>query len=133
MTHLKIKLILLVMMICALQSAAQKRGKAPDTLIHPESDRPKPKLVVGIIVDQMRYDYLFRFKDDFSQGGFNRLMREGFLFENANYNYVPTYTAPGHACVYTGTTPSINGIIANDWYDRSLGKTINCVGDSTMQ
>jgi predicted AlkP superfamily pyrophosphatase or phosphodiesterase len=102
-------------------------------LIHPDNVQEKPKLVVGIIVDQMRYDYLFRFKDDFSAGGFNRLIREGFLFENANYNYVPTYTAPGHACVYTGTTPSVNGIISNDWYDRTLGKTINCVGDSTVK
>ena len=89
-----------------------------------------PKLVVGIVVDQMRYDYLFRFQKRYSEDGFKRLLREGFLFENANYNYVPTYTAPGHACIYTGTTPSHNGIIANDWYDRSLGKTVYCVSDS---
>jgi predicted AlkP superfamily pyrophosphatase or phosphodiesterase len=93
----------------------------------------RPKLVVGIVIDQMRYDYLFRFRDKYSAGGFRRLMQEGFLFENANYNYVPTYTAPGHACIYTGTTPSHNGIIANDWYDRTLGRAVNCVGDSTMK
>ena len=92
----------------------------------------KPKLVVGVVIDQMRYDYLFRFKSGYGTGGFNRMMDEGFLFENANYNYVPTYTAPGHACIYTGTTPSHNGIISNDWYDRALGRTINCVSDTTM-
>ncbi len=92
----------------------------------------KPKLVVGIVVDQMRYDYLFRFEKRYSEGGFKRLIREGFLFENANYNYVPTYTAPGHACIYTGTTPSHNGIISNEWFDRKENKTIYCVGDSTM-
>jgi predicted AlkP superfamily pyrophosphatase or phosphodiesterase len=97
-----------------------------------ETAKQKPKLIVGIVVDQMRYDYLFRFKSHYTEGGFKRLMSEGFLFENANYNYVPTYTAPGHACIYTGTTPSHNGIIANDWFDRLLGKTINCVGDSTV-
>lgn len=89
----------------------------------------KPKLIVGIVVDQMRFDYLFRFKERYGDGGFNRLVREGFLFENANFDYVPTYTAPGHACIYTGTTPSHNGIISNDWYDREMGKTVYCVGD----
>jgi predicted AlkP superfamily pyrophosphatase or phosphodiesterase len=124
------KILLLAITVFSLQATAQKKNQAP---AHSENIPAKPKLVVGIVVDQMRYDYLIRFKDDFSSGGINRLIREGFLFENANYNYVPTYTAPGHACIYTGTTPSVNGIIANDWYDRELGKTINCVGDSTVK
>ena len=140
MLHLKIKIVVIAISFCTLHAVAQRRNQVTDAkvksegvLIDPRNGHPKPRLVVGIIVDQMRYDYLFRFKDDFSSGGFNRLIREGFLFENANYNYVPTYTAPGHACVYTGTTPSVNGIISNDWYDRSLGKLINCVGDSTVK
>src|SRR5215203_3662264 len=133
MRHIKKNIIVFVIAAFTLQAAAQKKKQVTGALTHPENVQTKPRLVVGIIVDQMRYDYLFRFKEDFSAGGFNRLIREGFLFENANYNYVPTYTAPGHACIYTGTTPSVNGIIANDWYDRALGKTINCVGDSTMQ
>jgi len=122
--------------VCAvffLHASAQKKNQGAAASAHPENVQSKPRLVVGIVVDQMRYDYLIRFKDDFSSGGINRLIREGFLFENANYNYVPTYTAPGHACIYTGATPSVNGIIANDWYDRDLGKTINCVGDSTVK
>jgi len=92
----------------------------------------KPKLVVGIVVDQMRYDYLFRYWTKYSENGFKRLVNGGFLLRNANYDYTPTYTGPGHACVYTGTTPAVNGIISNDWYDRSSKKMVYCVEDTTM-
>lgn len=92
----------------------------------------RPKLVVGIVVDQMRYDYLYRFEPYFGKGGFNRLKNEGSNFTFAHYNYVPTYTAPGHASVYTGTTPYYHGIIANDFYDRSLKKVVYCVSDTTV-
>ena len=92
----------------------------------------RPQLVVGIVIDQMRYDYLQRFWDKYSATGFKRLVNEGFLCKNANYNYVPTYTAPGHASIYTGTTPAINGIIANDWFDRRAGKNIYCVTDNQV-
>src|SRR4051794_38852181 len=78
----------------------------------------KPKLVVGIVVDQMRQEYLYRFEKKFSQGGFKRLMGDGFMLTNAHYNYVPTYTGPGHASVYTGTTPAVHGIVGNDWFDK---------------
>jgi predicted AlkP superfamily pyrophosphatase or phosphodiesterase len=89
-------------------------------------------LVVGIVVDQMRYDYLYKFWNKYSDGGFRRLVREGFVFGNANFNYVPTNTAPGHACIYTGTTPSVNGIINNEWYDRNSRDVIYCVNDTTV-
>lgn len=92
----------------------------------------KPKLVVGIIVDQMRQDYLYKFADRYSEGGFKRLMREGFMMKNGHYNYIPTYTGPGHASVYTGTTPATHGIIANSWYVRSLDRSIYCAEDSTV-
>ncbi len=92
-----------------------------------ESERPK--LVVGIVVDQMRYDYLTRFYDKYAEGGFKRLLTHGFSLENAHFNYIPTYTAPGHASVYTGTTPSVHGIIGNNWYDKKLKKEIYCVDD----
>jgi predicted AlkP superfamily pyrophosphatase or phosphodiesterase len=89
----------------------------------------KPKLVVGIIVDQMRFEYLYRYQKKFGQGGFNRIMNQGYTLKNAHYNYVPTYTGPGHASVYTGTTPSVHGIIGNDFYDKAERKMVNCVGD----
>lgn len=91
-----------------------------------------PKLVVGIVVDQMCYEYLYRFYDKYSEGGFKRLMNEGSNCRNTQYNYIPTYTGPGHASIYTGTTPSNHGIVANDWYDRDMKRGINCVEDSTV-
>lgn len=90
----------------------------------------KPKLVVGIVVDQMRYDYLTRFYNRYSANGFKRLLNDGFSLENAHYNYIPTYTAVGHSSIYTGTTPSNHGIIGNNWYDKFLKKSIYCVDDA---
>jgi predicted AlkP superfamily pyrophosphatase or phosphodiesterase len=92
----------------------------------------KPKLVVGIVVDQMRQEYFYKYQDRYSEGGFKRLLNDGFVMKNAHYNYIPTYTGPGHASVYTGATPATHGIIANDWYVRSLGKSMYCAGDSTV-
>lgn len=93
----------------------------------------KPKLVVGIVVDQMRYDYLYRFQDKFSETGFKRLMSQGMNFTYAQYNYIPTYTGPGHASIYTGSTPYLHGIISNDWYDKTLKKTVYCASDTTCK
>ncbi|MCB0462081.1 MAG: alkaline phosphatase family protein [Flavobacteriaceae bacterium] len=93
----------------------------------------KPKLVVGIVVDQMRYDYLTRFENHFGNGGFKRMMNEGFNCKNNHYNYVPTYTAPGHTSVFTGTTPKYHGIISNSWYDKYNNKTIYCAGDDNVE
>lgn len=93
----------------------------------------KPKLVVGIVVDQMRYDYLTRFGDKYGNGGFKRLMKDGFSLENAHYNYIPTYTAVGHTSIYTGTTPDNHAIISNHWYDKYAKKTIYCVDDATYK
>lgn len=90
----------------------------------------EPKLVVGIVVDQMAYEYLYRFYDHFGEGGFKRMMSQGTHARNMHYNYVPTYTGPGHASIYTGTTPSNHGIVANDWYDYSQKEELNCVYDS---
>lgn len=92
-----------------------------------------PKLVVGVVVDQMCYDYLYRFYPNFSKNGFKRLMDQGSHFRNVTYNYVPTYTGPGHASIYTGTTPANHGIVANDWYHRPFNHETNCVGDTTQK
>ncbi len=94
--------------------------------------KDSPKLVVGIVVDQMCYEYLYRFYDKFGDGGFKKMMQKGTNCRNTNYNYIPTFTGPGHASIYTGTTPGNHGIVANEWYDRSIGKEINCVTDSTV-
>src|SRR5688572_8223517 len=93
---------------------------------------PKPALIVGIVVDQMRYDYITRYWDRFGEGGFKKLVNEGYNFSNTHYNYVPTYTGPGHASIYTGTTPAVHGIISNDWYSRKLKRTVYVTDDSTV-
>jgi predicted AlkP superfamily pyrophosphatase or phosphodiesterase len=89
----------------------------------------KPKVVLGITIDQMRQEYIARFWSKYSDQGFKRLVTEGYSFSNAHYNYVPTVTGPGHASIYTGTTPANHGIISNDWYDRELHAEVNCVND----
>ena len=95
-----------------------------------EKTTSKPKLVIGIVVDQMRYDYLTRYANRYGEGGFNRLLKNGFSLENAHFNYIPTYTAVGHASVFSGTTPDNHGIISNNWYDKELKKSIYCVDDT---
>lgn len=97
------------------------------------AQQQQPKLVVGVVVDQMCYDYLYRFYDQFGKNGFRKMMDKGTHFRNVTYNYVPTYTGPGHASVYTGTTPANHGIIANDWFHRPYGKEVNCVEDTTVK
>ena len=98
-----------------------------------KENHKKPKLVIGIVIDQMRYDYLTRFADKYSEDGFKRLLKDGFSLENAHYNYIPTYTAVGHASIYTGTTPTNHGIISNNWYDKYLKKNIYCVDDTSYK
>lgn len=97
-----------------------------------KAQAPAPKLVVGIVVDQMTYDYLYRFYGRFSENGFKKLMTKGANVRNCTYNYVPTFTGPGHASIYTGTTPANHGIVANDWFYREFGREVNCVDDTTV-
>ena len=94
----------------------------------------RPKLVVGIVIDQMRWDYLYRFNDLFeANGGFKRLLNKGFSCENTFVPYVPTVTAAGHTCVYTGSVPAIHGIVGNNWRDNIDNKKYYCTDDSTVQ
>ncbi len=90
----------------------------------------KPKLVVGVVVDQMRFEYLNRFKNKYSSQGFLRLMNEGYSCNNHHFNYIPTLTGPGHASIFSGTTPSVHGIIGNDWYDKIKERTVYCTTDN---
>ena len=92
----------------------------------------KPKLVIGIVVDQMRYDYLTRFYNKYGEGGFKKLMSKGFNCKNNHYNYVPTYTGPGHASIFTGATPKTHAIIGNNWHDKFLNEYVYCAGDETI-
>jgi len=93
----------------------------------------QPKLVVGIVVDQMKQEYLWRFYNDLGEDGFKRLVEGGFMAKNGHYNYASTSTGPGHASIYTGTTPSVHGIVNNSWYNRFIKEWLYCAGDSTVQ
>jgi len=93
----------------------------------------KVRLVVGIVIDQFRYDYLTRFEDLFGEGGFRRLLHDGAVFTNANYIHTPTFTACGHATFMSGGTPALNGIVGNEWYDRESKQKVTSVSDSSVQ
>ena len=90
-----------------------------------------PKLVIGIVVDQMSYDFIPRYWNKYSNNGFKRLISGGYFCKNANFIHFPTYTAPGHSCIYTGSVPSINGIVGNDWYDRNINELHYCSEDTS--
>jgi predicted AlkP superfamily pyrophosphatase or phosphodiesterase len=89
----------------------------------------KPKLIIGITIDQMRYDYVGRFWDNYESDGFRKLVNQGYFSANTHYDHMPTYTGVGHATIGTGTGPSIHGIVGNDWYDRETKKMVYCVDD----
>src|SRR5690554_1249471 len=104
-------------MLFPFHSQAQAQKAAHET----------PKLVVGIMVDQMRSDYIHKYWDKFGDDGFKRLVNEGFTFTNNHFDYMPTSTGPGHASVYTGTTPAVHGVMGNSWYVRETGNSINVI------
>jgi predicted AlkP superfamily pyrophosphatase or phosphodiesterase len=93
----------------------------------------RPKLVVGIVVDQMRWDYIYRYYNRYSAGGFKRFLQKGFTCENTHIPYTPTVTAAGHTCVYTGSVPAIHGIVGNDWVERETNTNLYCTQDKTVQ
>ena len=93
----------------------------------------KPKLIIGIVVDQMRYDYIYRYWNKLENNGFKRFINEGAVCKNAHQNYLYTQTGPGHASIYTGATPSVNGIVTNDWYIPLKKQKVYCVEDSKVK
>ncbi len=102
------------------------------SFLNAQNNSEKPKLVIGVVVDQMRYEYLHRFENHYSENGFKRLIQDGFFAKNTHFSYIPTYTGPGHASVYTGTTPANHGIIANGWYDKFKNESVYCVQDDEV-
>src|ERR1043166_1471214 len=94
----------------------------------------RPKLVVGIVVDQMRWDFLYRFYSLYSkEGGFKRMMNNGFSCDNVMVPYTPTVTAAGHACIYSGAVPATNGVVGNLWYDNLQNKIMYCCDDDSVK
>lgn len=118
------KLTLVALVIGSISFSAQKNQTSqPD----------RPKLVVGLVVDQMRWDYLYRYYEKYQNDGFKRMLKEGYSMNNVHINYVPTYTAVGHTTIYTGSVPAIHGIAGNDWFDKATGKNVYCTGDDTVK
>lgn len=115
----------------ALTSAQTKKPTTTQPKAFP-AEVARPKLVVGLVVDQMRWDYLYRYYNRYTNGGFKRLINEGFSVENTFIPYTPTYTACGHTCIYTGSVPAVHGIIGNDWYDPETKKNVYCTEDSSV-
>lgn len=113
-------------LLLALDASAQKKSTSSQSI-------SKPKLVVGIVIDQMRWDYLYRYQKRYTDGGFKRLLNEGFTAENTNIDYVPTVTAIGHSTIYTGSVPSIHGIAGNDFIIQSTGKSMYCTEDTSSK
>ncbi len=121
----------LIQLLASLFLATGLYAQKTKAAVSPEIKRPK--LVVGIVVDQMRYDYFYRFYDKYTEGGIKRFMNQGFTARNNHYHYALTITAAGHASVYTGSAPAIHGIIGNDWYDPIEGRGVYCVEDSSVK
>lgn len=130
-----LKAIVAVWLIVCCSAAVAQRGDATKSNIVGKKSgvSAKPKLVVGVMVDQMRWDYLYKFQHRYGQNGLKRVLREGFSCENAQISYAQTVTAAGHASVYTGSVPAINGIMGNEWYDRSLKRDVYCVEDEAVK
>lgn len=93
----------------------------------------RPKLVVGLVIDQMRWDYLYRYYDKYQNDGFKRMLNDGYSFNNVMIPYLPTVTAIGHTSIYTGSVPSIHGIAGNDWTDKEIGKNVYCTTDEAYK
>lgn len=122
----QMKKVLLVLLAVVLAIAVFAQPALNDKEV------PRPKLVVGIVVDQMRWDYLYRYYDRYGDGGFKRMLREGFSNENAYINHAPTLTAIGHSTTYTGSVPAIHGITGNDFIIQATGADMYCTQDDSV-
>ncbi|MFT3824612.1 MAG: alkaline phosphatase family protein [Chitinophagaceae bacterium] len=123
----------LFFLICCFSVAGFVSQAQVKTSATPANTADRPKLVVGIVIDQMRWDYLYRYYDRYAAtGGFKRFLHQGFSCENTLIPYTPTITACGHTCIFTGSVPAIHGIVGNNWWDNELMRTVYCTEDKTV-
>src|SRR6266446_4808111 len=113
-------------------SAARRAGQAQLKEVTQAAAPARPKLVVTLVVDQMRADYVDKFRGQWT-GGLKRLVEEGAWFRDAAYPYAATETCAGHATISTGTLPATHGMISNEWFDRELQETVTCTDDSKVK
>src|SRR3977135_4123372 len=107
-------------------------AQSKPTVAKPPKMSPRPKLVVLLVVDQMRADYVEKFTGQWT-GGLKRWVEGGAWFRDAAYPYAGTETCVGHATISTGALPATHGMISNDWFDRELQKTVTCTDDSKVK
>jgi predicted AlkP superfamily pyrophosphatase or phosphodiesterase len=122
---------LLVVLIASLTLQISAQSVIPSKT--PPPGLARPRLIVGIVVDQMRWDYLYRYYSRYGTGGFKRLLNEGFTCEDTYISHLPAFTAVGHTTIFTGSVPSIDGIAGNDWIDQATGKSVYCTQDDSVQ
>lgn len=122
---------LLVVLIASLTLQISAQSVIPSKT--PQPGITRPRLIVGIVVDQMRWDYLYRYYSRYGTGGFKRLLNEGFTCEDTYISHLPAFTAVGHTTIFTGSVPSIDGIAGNDWIDQATGKSVYCTQDDSVQ
>lgn len=121
---IKVSLLFFILLIVSQSLVAQKRKGIP-----PET----PKLIISIVIEDMRYDYLYRYWDNFEEGGFRKLINEGTLCRNAEYNYLLTQTSPGVATIATGCEPVVHGVVSDKWFERITGKMVTSVTDDKVK
>ncbi|HML15981.1 MAG TPA: alkaline phosphatase family protein, partial [Bryobacteraceae bacterium] len=119
--------ILSFLLVFSLQAQTRPEPRSLQSQV-----KPAPKLVVAIVIDQFRYDYLTRFRADYT-GGLKRMLDQGADFTNAYYEHIPTVTAAGHSTFLSGATPAMSGIIGNEWWDRTLHKRVTSVSDDSTR
>lgn len=129
---MKLKYLFTIIIAATVSAASAQTKTVKKNTAAATNQVPRPKLVVGIVIDQMRWDYLYRYYERYQAGGFKRLLNEGFSCDNTNLDYIPTVTAAGHSCIYTGTVPAIHGIAGNDFIIQATGKSMYCTEDSTV-
>ena len=129
---MKLKCIIVFLLIFTINPilSAQEKKTGTQKVINNGIDRPK--LVIGLVIDQMRWDYLYRYYNLYADNGFKRLLKNGFSFENTHVPYATAVTAAGHATLYTGSLPAIHGIIGNDWEERDSSHSIYCTSDQSV-
>lgn len=129
----KIQHIIISLLLCLSFTVFAQQKIVKKATLTTVNKLSQPKLVVGIVVDQMRWDYLFRYANRYGQKGFKRLLREGFNCNNTQISYIPTVTAAGHSGIYTGSVPALHGIAGNNWTDQETGEMHYCTADSTVK
>ena len=129
---MKLKCIIVFLLIFPMNSIVFAQEKKTGTRQAINNGIDRPKLVIGLVIDQMRWDYLYRYQNLYGYGGFKRLLNYGYSYENTFVPYATAVTAAGHATLYTGSLPALHGIVGNDWEERDSSHSMYCTSDKSV-